>query len=57
MSLVNKLQLKVRDGEAVRKLDNFLRLSLSSAYDLRADADRWSDIASRAELRPGERSR
>lgn len=53
VSLVNKLQLKVRDGEAVRKLDNFLRLSLSSAYDLRADADRWSDIASRAELRPG----
>ncbi len=53
VSLVNKLQLKVRDGEEVRKLDGFLRLSMSSAYDLRADSDRWSDIVSRAELRPG----
>jgi lipopolysaccharide assembly outer membrane protein LptD (OstA) len=54
VSLVNKVQLKVRDGADVRKLDSFLRLSVSSAYDLRADDDRWSDIVSRAELRPGD---
>jgi lipopolysaccharide assembly outer membrane protein LptD (OstA) len=53
VSLVNKLQLKVRDGGDVRKLDSFARLSVSSAYDLRADAERWSDIVSRAEVRPG----
>jgi len=54
VALVNKLQLKLTDGDQVRKLDSFLRLSTSSAYDLRADDERWSDIVTRAEFRPGD---
>ncbi|MBM3306794.1 MAG: hypothetical protein FJY74_00480 [Candidatus Eisenbacteria bacterium] len=55
VSLVNKLQLKLkRAGGEVRKLDNFLRFSVSSAYDLRADDEPWADIVSRAEMRPGD---
>jgi hypothetical protein len=54
VSLVNKLQLKLADGGQVRKLDGFLRLSTSSAYDLRAEGERWSDVVTRAELRPGD---
>lgn len=52
-SLVNKLQLKLKSGEDVRKLDNLLRLSVSSTYDFKKDERRWSDLISRLEIRPG----
>jgi len=54
LSLVNKLQLKIGEGADLRKLDNFLRFSMSTAYDLRESAEPWSDLVSRVELRPGE---
>jgi lipopolysaccharide assembly outer membrane protein LptD (OstA) len=52
-SLVNKLQLKLKRGEAIRKLDNLLRLSMSSSYDFKKEERRWSDLTSRFEFRPG----
>jgi len=53
LSLVNKLQLKVKDGGEIRKLDNLLRLSMSSSYDFTKDDHRWADLSSNLELRPG----
>jgi lipopolysaccharide assembly outer membrane protein LptD (OstA) len=53
LSLVNKLQLKLEQGEETRKLDNLLRLSMSSSYDFKKDDRRWSDLTSRLEVRPG----
>jgi lipopolysaccharide assembly outer membrane protein LptD (OstA) len=52
-SLVNKVQLKLNRGGEVRKLDDLLRLSMSSSYDFKKDERRWSDLTSRLELRPG----
>jgi len=53
VSLVNKLQARVAEGESVRKLDSLLRFSTSSSYDFRKDDRRWADVSSQIELRPG----
>lgn len=52
VSLTNKLQVKLRDGEELRKIDNLLRFTMSSSYDFKKDEYRWADVISRLELRP-----
>jgi len=54
VSLVNKLQLKVRRGEKTQTLDNLLRWSASSSYDFKKDEHRWADVSSSVEFRPGK---
>ena len=54
VSLVNKLQAKLRSGDETRTLDNLLRWSTSSSYDFRKDDHRWSDVSSSFEFRPGK---
>ncbi|MBD3367667.1 MAG: LPS assembly protein LptD [Candidatus Eisenbacteria bacterium] len=53
LSLVNRLQVKLSSGDDTRKLDNLARLSFRSSYDFRRDDERWSDLSSGFELRPG----
>lgn len=53
LSLVQKLQLKVRTGEEVQKLDNLLRFSMSTSYDMKREDRHWADLSSLLELRPG----
>ena len=53
LSLVNKLQVKLGEGEAERKIDNLLRLSTSTSYDLKKDDRPWSDLLTGLEVRPG----
>jgi len=53
VSLVNKLQLKMKSGADTKKIDNFLRLSTSSSYDLERDEEPWSDLQSSLDVRPG----
>lgn len=52
VSLTNKVQVKLRDGEELRKIDNLLRATMSSSYNFKADDRRWADVTSRLELRP-----
>ncbi len=51
-SVVNKLQLKLRKGDDVRKIDNFARLAMSSSYDFEAQGHKWGELTSSLELRP-----
>lgn len=53
LSVVNKLQVKLGSGEAERKIDNLLRLSTSTSYDLKKDDRPWSDLLTGLEVRPG----
>jgi len=53
LSLVNKLQAKLGEGESERRLDNLLRLSTSTAYDFKKDDMQWSDLSTGLEIRPG----
>jgi lipopolysaccharide assembly outer membrane protein LptD (OstA) len=53
LSLVNKLQAKLGSGESERKVDNLLRLSTSTSYDLKKDDRPWSDLVTGLEVRPG----
>lgn len=53
LSVVNKLQAKLGSGESERKIDNLLRFSSSTSYDLKKDERPWSDLVSGLELRPG----
>jgi len=52
LSLVNKLQLKLGDGESATKKDDFLSLSMSTAHDFTEDDRPWSDLTSRLDVRP-----
>ncbi len=53
LSLVNKLQAKLGSGESQRKIDNLVRLSTSTSYDLKKDDRPWSDLITGLEIRPG----
>ena len=53
LSVVNKLQAKMGSGESERKIDNLLRLSTSTSYDLKKDDRPWSGLVTGLELRPG----
>jgi hypothetical protein len=53
LSLVNKLQVKLGEGENVRRIDNLLRVANSTSYDFRKTERPWSDLTSSVELRPG----
>lgn len=52
VSLVNKVQLKLREGEETRRMDDLLRFTLSSSYDFKSDDLRWADVTSRVDLKP-----
>ncbi len=52
LSLINKLQLKLRDGETETKKDDFLSLSTSTSHDFTEDERPWSDLTSRLDVRP-----
>ncbi|MCD4689887.1 LPS assembly protein LptD [bacterium] len=52
VSLVNKLQLKLRQDTSVVKKDDFLRFSMSASHDFTKDEERWSDVTSRLDLKP-----
>lgn len=52
VSLVNKLQVKLRRGERIEKIDDLLRLTTSTSYDFKREERRWADLDSRLELRP-----
>jgi lipopolysaccharide assembly outer membrane protein LptD (OstA) len=54
LSLVNKLQVKLGEGEAERKIDNLVRLSTSTSYNFKADDRPWSDLTTGLEVRPGQ---
>ena len=53
LSIVNKLQAKLGSGESERKIDNLVRLSTSTSYDLKKDDLPWSDLVTGLEVRPG----
>jgi len=53
LSIVNKLQAKLGSGESERKIDNLVRLSTSTSYDLKKDDLPWSDLRTGLEVRPG----
>jgi hypothetical protein len=53
LSLVNKLQVKLGSGESERKIDNLVRLSTSTSYNLKKDDRPWSDLVTGLEIRPG----
>ncbi len=53
LSIVNKLQVKLGSGESERKIDNLVRLSTSTSYDLKKDDLPWSDLVTGLEVRPG----
>ena len=52
LSLVNKLQLKLRNGEELRRIDNLMRLSASTSYDFEAEGHRWADLTTALQVRP-----
>lgn len=52
LSLVNKLQVKLGSGEESRKIDNLLRLSMSTSYNFEAEGHRWGGLSSGLEVRP-----
>mgnify|MGYP001815026780 CR=1 FL=1 len=53
LSLVNKLQAKLGSDEFERRLDNLLRLSTSTSYNLKEEDRPWADLVSGLEVRPG----
>ena len=53
LSLVNKLQAKLGSDESERRLDNLLRLSTTTSYNLKEEDRPWADLISGLELRPG----
>ncbi|MCK4409515.1 MAG: LPS-assembly protein LptD, partial [Candidatus Eisenbacteria sp.] len=53
LSIVNKLQAKLGSGESERKIDNLLRFSTSTSYDLKKNGRPWSDLVTGLEVRPG----
>ncbi len=52
VSLVNKIQLKLREGDKTRKIDDLFRFTMSSSYDFEKDDLRWADVTSRMDLKP-----
>ncbi|MFH1501984.1 MAG: putative LPS assembly protein LptD [Candidatus Eisenbacteria bacterium] len=52
VSLVNKLQVKLGEGEGQRKIDNLVRLSSSTSYDFEGEGHKWADLSSQLDVRP-----
>ena len=52
LSLVNKIQVKLGSGEDTRKIDNLMRLSMTTSYDFEKDGHRWGALSSGLEVRP-----
>ena len=52
LSLVNKLQVKLASGDEFRRIDNLVRLSMSTSYDFEDEGHRWGNLSSRLEVRP-----
>ena len=52
LSLVNKLQVRLAQGDGYRKIDNLARLSMSTSYDFEADGHPWGGLLSGLEVRP-----
>ncbi len=56
LSLINKFQLKLGDGETVTKKDDFLSVTMTSSHDFTEDDEPWSNLVSRLDLKPFDNS-